>query len=184
MIPLNQKRLEPDLCAIMEQLEDRIKTTINCISIGTITSFDPDTQTAEVRLNYKKLNLYDGTIKDYQPLLQCPVIVLGGGEGYISFPISSGDTCIVLFCDREIDTWIANGGVNPPQSNRVHDMNDAIALVGIRNSQNAITDYSENGIKISYGGGTILLDSTGTITVSGSNVVIIGSEAVNINPLI
>jgi len=26
--------------------------------------------------------------------------VLNGGGAYLSFPIASGDTCLVMFCDR------------------------------------------------------------------------------------
>ena len=169
-IPLNQRKSEPGLCEILDQLADDIKTSMNCVSIGTIQSFNSVDQTATIQLSYKKINLYSGTPSDYQPLVKCPVVVLNGGGAYLSFPIVKGDSCIVLFCDREIDTWFTNGGVNPPQSTRVHDLNDGIALIGIRNSLNAIPNLG-SGTRLAYGTkGYIDIDSSGNLIFSGSSL--------------
>ena len=140
-IPLNRRVTDPGLCEVLDQLGDSIKQTFNCHSIGTIQSFDPVDQTATVNLNYKKISLYDGSIKDYQGLVKCPVVIINGGGAFLSFPIAAGDSCLVMFCDREIDTWWQYGGVNAPKSARIHDLNDGVALVGIRNSRNPIANY-------------------------------------------
>jgi hypothetical protein len=151
-IPLNQRRIEPDLCMVLEQLADQIKVETNCILIGTIVSFNATEQTANISVNYKRVNLFDGTTTEYPMLIRCPVIILNGGTSYITFPIMAGDSCLVLFCDREIDTWFINGGVNAPQSARIHDLNDGIALVGIRNSLNSIANYPTDRIRLYHGG--------------------------------
>ncbi len=176
MIPKNKRKSEPDLCLILDQESDLIKSEINCVSLGTIQTFYPDSQTADISLNYKRVSLYGTTPPvDYQLLVKCPVVVLNGGGGCLTFPIASGDSCLVLFCDREIDTWFTNSGVNAPQSARVHDLNDGIALVGIRNALNPISDYStlaailsSTQIKLT---GSNILDLEGT-----SNAVLRGSE--------
>jgi microcystin-dependent protein len=137
----------------MEQLGDNIKSDMNCVSIGTIETFHPNSQTADINLVYKRVSLRDGTITPYQRLITCPVVVLGGGVSYLSFPIRGttrdgqgnvtqlGDSCLVFFCDREIDTWWANGGVNEPKSTRMHSLNDGVAIVGMRNSLAPISTY-------------------------------------------
>jgi hypothetical protein len=51
-------------------------------------------------------------------------------------PIQSGDTCLVLFCDRDLDNWFESGQITTLNSNRVHDLSDGVALVGIRHKQN------------------------------------------------
>jgi hypothetical protein len=173
MIPNNKRKSAPDLCILLDQLRDRIKTEINCLSLGTITTFYPDTQTADIELSYKGVSLIDGKVSDYKPLIKCPVVFLNGGGGYLTFPIASGDTCLVLFNDREIDTWFTTGITKEPQSARVHDMNDGIALVGVRHALNPLSFYSD-GIKLYYKGGYLTIDSSGNITISGTSV--------NINP--
>ena len=152
MPPQNKRKTEPDLCAVLDQVKDQVMSELNCVSIGTIVSFDSSDQTATIQLSYKKINLYDGSISDYQPLIKCPCIILNGGGGYLTFPITAGDSCLVLFCDREIDTWFTNGGTNPPQSARVHDLNDGIALVGIRNGLNSLKGYYQGGIQLTTPG--------------------------------
>ena len=159
MIPANKRKSDPDLCSVLDQMTDNIKSSLNCISIGTIQSFDPTDQTATILLNYKRINLYDtDKVTDYQPLVKCPVFILNGGGAYITFPIAKGDSCLVLFCDREIDTWFTKGGTNAPQSARVHDLNDGIALIGVKNTGNFISGYYQGGVKL-YSSGNIIITS-------------------------
>lgn len=130
---------------------------MNCINIGTIVSFDPATQTASVSINFQKVlravNHLDGVgqvsdqIVPYPQLDNVPVVILGGGGAYITFPIAPGDSCILMFNDRDKDGWMAQGTTNPPLpplSNRMHDISDAIALVGIRNLLNSIPSYNND----------------------------------------
>jgi hypothetical protein len=197
-IPLNKRKSNPDFCAVLDQLEDIIKSSLNCISIGTIQSFDATNQTATILLNYKSKDLYTGNETDYQPLVKCPVFILNGGGAYITFPIAKGDSCLVLFCDREIDTWFTKGGTNAPQSARVHDLNDGIALIGIKNTGNFIAGYYTDGPMMFYKGSYIAIDNSGnilmsspdnaTITITGNvNLVATGNltikgATVDINP--
>ena len=133
------------------------------------------------------LKLINGKIQDYAILIDCPCVVLGGGEGRVTFPIKQGDSCIVLFNDRDIDNWYAGGQKMLPRTNRMHNFSDAIALVGIRNLQNKITDYLTSGTELKYGASTIKLEngkvtitngsakvelSGGTATVTATNVVV------------
>ena len=56
-------------------------------------------------------------------------------------PITAGDTCLVLFNDRDIDNWFQSGQVGPVATSRLHSMSDGIALVGIRSLANSIEGY-------------------------------------------
>lgn len=168
--PLNERKTDPDLCAVLDQLADKLKSDLNCISIGAIKMFYPDTQTADIALVYKRIDLNSGLLKDHQLLVKCPVVVLNGGGGSLTFPIVAGDSCIVFFCDREIDTWFTNGGINAPQSVRAHDLNDGIALVGIRNSLNPLPTYSTSVMRLSFGGSTIDFYGTGALRINSSDI--------------
>ena len=83
-------------------------------------------------------------------LLQVPVVTLFGGGSFLSMPITAGDTCILFFNDRDMENFIMDGGVGIPNSNRTHDISDAIAIVGIRDFQHSIAAYLTNGIRLQF----------------------------------
>ncbi|TDE17722.1 Gp138 family membrane-puncturing spike protein [Dyadobacter psychrotolerans] len=140
---------------------------INCVQIGIVEQFNAESQTATIQLALKHIISIapDGTqtLKERPLLVQCPVMVLSGGAGHIGMPVSKGDTCIVLFNDREIDNWFTAGGVQAPSSDRTHDLSDGIAIVGIRNSQNAIAGYMNNSIEIRYGSTSLMVKGAGVV---------------------
>lgn len=156
---------EPTLASLLELFKKGVKKEINCHQVGEIVSFDSDNQTAEVQI--KMSYIVNGEIKQYPLLVDCPCVVLGGGQGRITFPIQQGDSCLVLFNDRDIDNWFSGGQTMQPRTERAHSFSDAIALVGIRNMQNKITDYLADGTELRYGSSTIKLQD-GKITINGN----------------
>lgn len=70
----------------------------------------------------------------------------------MTFPAVAGDPCLVLFCDRDIDNWFIGQSPNtPPATERIHDLSDGIALVGIRRQGNFFQDYNTTDGELSYG---------------------------------
>jgi hypothetical protein len=84
---------------------------------------------------------------------------LSGGQSFISLPITTGDTCLILFNDRDIDTWWYSGESNVPPSGRAHSLSDAIVLVGVRNQANAI-ELPSNTVTIEGGNKKITLKNS------------------------
>lgn len=172
------------LAALLELQNKDTKRQINCHQVGEIVSFDPATQTAEVKV--KMSFILNGEIKEYPLLLDCPCIILSGGQGAITFPVSKGDSCLVLFNDRDMDNWYSGGQTMPPRTERLHDFSDAIALVGLRNKQNQISGYFEQGIEIKYANSTIKLENgkititngTSSAVLDGGNIQLFGAVSV------
>ena len=182
---------QPNLASLLELFKGNLMMQLNCHQVGEIVSFDPSTQTAEVQI--KMMKTQNGELKDYAILLDCPCIVLSGGKGRLTFPISPGDSCLVLFNDRDIDNWFASGQKMQPRTERMHNYSDAIALVGLRNLQNKITDYVSDGTQLKYGNSTVTLKngevtivdgsstvvmSNGTVTVTSGNITLVGNVAI------
>lgn len=146
MVYLKDINKDKSLTQVLERLTNSIKTSIHCIKIGEIVSFDKTDQTASVRVLHIVDNNYDLYMKDTleYPLLQkVPVVVLQGGGANITFPIKSGDQCLLLFCDFMIDAWWISGEKKSSIVPRKHDISDAIALVGVNATPKAIQDYSD-----------------------------------------
>lgn len=138
---------EPTLQTVIDLLRENIFSSLNCHAIGVIKSFDASTQRAYVEVAYSRKveNKADAQERiDYPALVDVPVICLGGGQGSIRFPISEGDNCILLFNDRDIDNFLESDSFNQLASDRKHSFSDAIALVGIRNKANKLTDYTSD----------------------------------------
>jgi len=152
----------PDLIDILDGLKIDIFKELNCHKIGTIESFDSDNQTATVSLIDKGVrDTIDGEVLQTYSLLQdVPVIVNKGASGGLTIPINAGDTCLVLFNDRDIDNWFDDGLSQKPNTKRTHDLADAIALVGIRSQVNKITDYNNTATELNYLANKILLDNS------------------------
>lgn len=157
-----KKPYPPASIDLLNIQKNEIFSQLNCVQIGIINEFDSSTQSASIQLSLKQVIdiTPDGvkTLKERPLLLKCPVITLFGGTSFISLPITVGDTCLVLFNDREIDQWYQNDGLQTPVSGRMHDVSDAIAIVGIRSLQNSIANFLTNGIRLAYNEGAVKID--------------------------
>jgi hypothetical protein len=123
---------DPTLTDLILEAKRDVKLSMNCIQLGTIESYSKSTNMASVSVNFKR-KLADGTIADYPILADCPVFIPSGGNSCLTFPITKGDQCIILFNDRNIDNWYLKGEVKEPANSRCHDIADGIVLVGVRN---------------------------------------------------
>lgn len=148
-IQLNLTPNEPTLSDLLNLLKKEIFFDLNCHHLATIQSFNSAQQTVTATINYTKtefqLNentkLYVPIQFSYPLLVDMPVIVLGGGNAHLTFPITKGDQALILFNDRSIDNWFQSGQVGPVSSSAAHAFSDGIALVGLNSLGTSITNY-------------------------------------------
>lgn len=168
---------EPDLRVLLDLFKKEILIGLNCHAVGTIEIFNPLTQTAQVSINYKKtyytgVNLDTPTYTEYPVLLDVPIISLSGGLfAAITFPIQKGDTCIVLFNDRDASQWLATGQVGPVPSQRLHSISDGFALVGVRSLLNPILPYDPINASFQFGASSVKVGPAGVVITSGPIVL-------------
>lgn len=100
---------------------------------GIIIDFDPDARTATVQPAIQRVFVdRDGEQKpmNLPPCVDVPVYFPCGGGFELTFPVTKGDHCLLAFSERCIDSWFANGSIEPPDDYRQHDLSDAFAFVG------------------------------------------------------
>jgi len=131
-----QTIIPPGLDDVLVELKTEIFSTMNCIQIGKIEKVNSN-QTVEISLQVKRRVSGDKTA-DYPLLVDCPYFVLQGGGAYLDMPIVKGDYALVLFNDRNIDTWWSTGNVKEPFDRRKHNLSDGIALIGLNSSINSL----------------------------------------------
>lgn len=173
MLSINPKKT---LHQLIEKLSDKISSYTNCIKIGQIEDFNTSNQTVTVTIQHKisRVDQYGNRVLfDYPVLKEVPVVVLGGGNSHITFPISKGDQCLVLFNDYELDQWWVSNESRPSEFRREHDISDGIALVGIHSLVDLIQGYS-SFVELKYSdsskitlGDTLEIDN-GTINLNGN----------------
>lgn len=143
-----RKQTDPELMDVLNLLKKDIMLNLNCHHLATIKSFDSDKQTVTASINYKKTvfqrqadGTYRNVLLDYPLLLDVPIVIMSGGDFALTMPISQGDTCLILFNDRNMDNWLQSEQVGPVATSRMHSFSDGIALIGLRSSQNPVQSY-------------------------------------------
>src|SRR5574343_882873 len=182
---MNLEKVQPSLKDVCDILKKDIMQSLNCHAVGTIRAFDSAKQTVSVSINYKKIyyvqnsdGSYTQKTKDYPLLIDVPLIVLQGGQTCLTFPIAVGDTCLVLFNDRDIDNWYTSGATsNAPDTQRLHSMSDGLALIGLRAATNPIAPYNTTHAMLQWKNG-------GKVGVSSSKVLIGNALAPTLNDLL
>jgi hypothetical protein len=154
--------VRPDLRWLLDSERDVTLRNINKIDVGIVQSWNAATQSVVVQLVYQRA-VYntpmnssaippDPTVYQVPLLLDVPAWVLSGGSAYVAMPITKGDFAIVLFNDRDLDIWWKNGTIGAvPNTNRVHSLSDAMAIVGIRPATNPIPGLPTDGQHIGIG---------------------------------
>lgn len=128
---------------------------------GIVQSFDSGSVTATVQPSVRcMVRDNDGhtTTKEYPLLVDVPVIFPRGGGVTLTFPVSPGDECLVIFSDRCIDFWWQNGGVQEPVDPRMHDLSDAFCIVGPQSQAKKISDISASAAQLRTNDGAAFVE--------------------------
>ena len=89
-------------------LKREILSSLHCAMPGTVESFAADTQTASVRPVLKRNGILLPLIRDV------PVFFPGTRESAVTWPVSAGDECLLVFADFDIDRWFESGEAGEP----------------------------------------------------------------------
>ena len=147
---------KPDITNLNRFGNLQMASELNCLRIATVEEVHPEDMTVTVRLLTKRTlgNNQDGTpnVRDYAQI-RAKICYC---NPFITNPINVGDDCLLLFADREIESWFINGDAQPINHQRMHDLTDAFAIFGIRSLPKMITlltdclnlFYGNSGIQI------------------------------------
>lgn len=121
-----------------------------------IVSFDSATQTATVQPLLKDSREIDGerVTLDLPLIEDVPVQFPGAGGYVVTFPVSAGTPCWLVVSDRAIDNW-HKAPSNPvdPGIERTHDLTDCCAILGVRSSSAALSEFEASGARFGKVGG-------------------------------
>jgi hypothetical protein len=174
---MRQQHTDP--VELMQTTLDGRQAQIHTAMPGQIVSFDPKTMTATVQpaLQFVLRQPEDGTQTPttIKPVQDVPVHFPGGGGHLMTFPIKPGDDCLLIFAERQIDNWFESGGVRRINDWRMHDISDAIALVGVRSKPAVPSNVSTSTVQLRSDDGVTVVEIDGAnqaVKVTASNVTV------------
>ncbi|HHT0093256.1 TPA: Gp138 family membrane-puncturing spike protein [Raoultella planticola] len=176
------------------QLAQAIMSAMRVSIPGIIQSFDPDAVTAVVQPAIKGVEHDESgaEVSVSLPLLvDVPVVFPRGGGCTLTFPVTAGDECLVIFADRCIDFWWQSGGIQEPVDGRMHDLSDAFCIVGPQSQAKKIGGISTTGAQLRTddgsafievaAGGDITATTAGSATINAPEIVLNGNVTINGN---
>lgn len=139
-------KAKPTQLEINQLLKTNIFSNLNCHNIGRILEFDPATQLCTVEL--MQIKQFGDQTYTPAPITQVPLIMLGAGNAHITMPNPVGTTCLLLFLDRNMDNFMETGEQYMPDTARMHDFTDCVALTTFKTLVNPIQNYDEQAISL------------------------------------
>lgn len=119
-----------ELATLLRAASSEALRSVNTGMPGEIVSYDPSTQTASVKL-LLRMKQPNGESEIPPVLSGVPVVMPRAGGGALTFPVKAGDGVMVQFSQRSLDEWKEAGGEQSPDDVRMHDISDAVAVVGL-----------------------------------------------------
>lgn len=172
------EKTQTDFNDIMIIAQDAIMSRLNCHNIGRIIEFDSATQTCTVEM--MQIKQFNEQTFIPAPITQVPLIILGSGGGHITMPNPVGTISLLLFLDRNIDNFMETGEQYVPDTARMHDFTDAIALTTFTTLANPIQNYDENAITIFNEGLIEEVQKISYIKIYPNNIQIQAADGANI----
>lgn len=163
-----------------EQIEETARSVVNGIHTalpGIVAAFDPGKCVASVRPVGKYVTS-SGEKIDFPVISDVPILIPCGTSGGVAFPVSAGDSCLIVCSEIELDEWRSGAASNAQLR---FDLSNAVCIPGLfREAPDLVKmAVSQKATIISAGGSEITVSSggvriKGNLTVDG-NVSATGS---------
>jgi phage gp45-like len=169
--------MKPEFIQLMTR---KISSGIKVAMPATIEEYDFATQKASVKIDMQEAIGEDGVI-DYPVLTNVPIIFPRSGGASLTMPVKRGDHCLLLFLDRDITAWLLGAKSKKPPSQRRHNLNDAVALMGLSPFSAKSMAKNNTDLLLTYHGSSISLKPNGQIDIDCAKILNIKSQDININ---
>lgn len=128
---------------ISEMIEiDRLE--LNTCMPAIVVKYDSATQTCSVQPCMKRTSV-DGEVNSRAVIDDVHVVFPRSANAGLHFPVNEGDSVLLVFSQRSLDEWSDRGGQVELTDNRLHDITDAIAIVGLHPLDKPITPTPKEG---------------------------------------
>lgn len=145
---------------------------IHTAAPGTILSYDPGSGLATIK-PLLKFKVPDGRVLDMPVIVGVPVVFPSGsgGNASVTFPLKSGDGCLLIFAEGSLDDWLKGG---ESEDLRKHDLTDAIAIPGLYNFGVSAIQAHPNDTCLKNGATVLRVEAGGNVHIEGADLIVGG----------
>lgn len=167
---------------IFKSYQSELKTGIP--AIATEVDLNQQWVTVQPLFNRTFLDDDDNEVqKNYSVIHNVPLKFPRWGGFVITFPVKVGDMVWLNFAERSLDTFKDSSGseIVDPKINRMHDINDAVAMFGFSTRKNKINNYHTQDLVLRSESGDVEIHLTPSKEVQiKADKVRLGSLSANI----
>lgn len=168
----------PNEIHVAEAVADSVRSSIRTLVPAKIVSYDPLRRRATVQpsIRYRRP---DGVVEDIPPIPSRPVGLPFGGGWIVSFELSPGDEVALAVFDRNVEGWLARGGIVDAPDARMLQLSDCMAIPMLWSSSRAPKTNLPGEMVIGRDDGSvrIRIKKTGEVFVEGTAVRFGGQTA-------
>lgn len=158
---------------------NKMMQNINGMMPAEVIAYDRENNRVQVQLLITMITT-EGTQVPRPQIASLPVLILGGGNISLSFPINTGDLGWVFAADRDISLFLQSYAQSPPNSNRIKNFSDGLFIPDAMKSYNYSADT--NGyFKLQSNDGKMSISMGKSTTAPHPNEIDIVADRVNIN---
>jgi hypothetical protein len=121
----------------------------------------------------------DGTIVPRSQIASIPVLVLGGGGYFLSFPLNPGDLGWIAANDRDISLFLQSYSQSPPNTTRMFDFSDGLFIPDIMKGYTINTEDAANAVLSNLDGSVRIALWPTMVKITSPTVEINGQLAVD-----
>lgn len=147
----------PTLAGILKLAIEGALDDVRVSLPGRVLAYDATRQCVDVQpLVMDRVENEDGQQTSVRVAVvnDVPVMFPGGGGCSETYPISKGDTVLLVFCSSAITAWKSRGGEVDPKDARHHQLSDAVAYAGVRDFAHPLANVPTNAWTITTPTGT------------------------------
>ena len=161
---------KPSLLTVIRAFQQETYSKLNCVKLAIIDEVltNNEVRCSVVNKRLMRTNTDGSSVwKNYPPII-AKVYYMGSAGTGIDYPISANTLCLLLFNDREYDSYFATGEISPLSDTRMHSLNDAICLPFYQSANTG--DLTLKGDTITLNATTINLNAT-TVNINGELII-------------
>lgn len=157
-----------------EFILNRLSSKLNTAMPAVIDKVEIDYPRVSVIPTVSKKYI-DGEVIEYKPIENVPLMIPRTQNAVIHFPVSKGDTVLLIICQRSLDKWLKDGLISPPSDRKQFDITDAIAILGLFPFTTK-TGLVDNDLIVKYNNSTVTLKENGDVEIQCDGDIKIGNS--------
>jgi phage baseplate assembly protein gpV len=146
---------------------------INGMLPARVIKYDRAANRVQVQLLISLITTSGASVPRAQ-IASIPVLLLGGGGLFISFPINPGDLGWVIANDRDISNFLSTYSTSIPNTNRISQFSDGLFVPDIMRGYTLASDAA---------GAMVIqnMDGSVSVAISDTDVTVTAADSVTIN---